>query len=701
MAQSRVAGAARRLGEVFARGGSGAEDALSDAGRMIEETMNTMFDPAPRADAPPSPPPTDSEEITAGDTVPAAEASFVAPAAPRLRTAAGSATFSLGEADPSLLADFITESREYMEGAEAALLELEITPEDSEAVNAVFRAFHTIKGTAAFLGLDPISQLAHHAESLFSRFRNGELRCTGSRADLSLRSVDLLAALLRAVEEAAGRGDAYRLPDGYADLMRILEDPVAAGVLDASDDTEEPDIPRLGDILVTDHKVDRNTIEAIAARWTGLPLGVALVREQAVSVTDVAQALRKQRGARGGWDSCNASVRVRTGRLDQLINLVGELVIAQSVVAQDSGIRGDAHGELSRKVGHMGKIVDDIQELSVGLRTVPLKATFQRLARLVRDIAKKSGKLVEFVTEGEDTEIDRGMVDVIRDPLVHMIRNAVDHGIELPDVREGKGKDRTGTIRLSAYHAGGNVVVHLGDDGKGLDRAGILRKAVAQGLIETDSGMSDAEAFNLIFAPGFSTAEQVTDLSGRGVGMDVVKRNVESLHGRIDISSKPGRGSTFTILLPLTRAVTDGMLVRVAGERYILPTVNIQMSFRPSAGMLSRATGWGEMVLLRDELLPVVRLHRLFAVQGAVQDPTEALLVIVAVGDRRCALLVDELLGPYLVVVKSLGNDLGKVAGVSGGTILGDGRVGLILDVSEILALARDGGGPVLQAVGS
>ena len=323
------------------------------------------------------------------------------------------------------------------------------------------------------------------------------------------------------------------------------------------------------------------------------------------------------------------------------------------------------------------------------MRMVPLKANFQKMTRLVRDVAHKTEKQVDFVTEGEDTEIDRNMVDVINDPLVHMIRNAIDHGIEVPAVREQQGKSPTGTVRLRAYHAGGKVVVDIQDDGKGLDREGIVRKALMKGLIENEQGLSDGEVFNLVFEPGFSTNDEVTDLSGRGVGMDVVKRGIESIGGTVAITSEPGRGCTFSMQLPLTLAIVDGMLVKVGSERYIIPTINIHVSFRPEAHMLSSVTGTGELVMVRKELMPIFRLHRLFGINGAVSSLTEGLLVIVGDGDRRCALLVDALLGQQQVVTKSLGDGIGRIPGVSGGAILGDGNVGLIIDPAGVLALAR------------
>jgi len=350
-----------------------------------------------------------------------------------------------------------------------------------------------------------------------------------------------------------------------------------------------------------------------------------------------------------------------------------------------------ARDALARKVAHAGKIVRELQELAIGLRTVPLRPTVQKLSRLVRDVAARLGKEVDFVTEGEDTEVDRAVADGLGDPLVHMLRNALDHGLEPPDARAAAGKPRRGRVRLAARHAGGAVVVELSDDGRGLDRERIARKAVERGLIESDRGMSDAEVHALIFAPGFSTAEVVTDLSGRGVGMDVVRRELERVRGRVDIASAAGQGTTFTVRLPLTLAVADGMLVRVGDERYVVPTASVHMSFRPAPGALHTVAGRGEVVTLRGDVLPVVRLHTLFGVGGAEQDPARAILMLVGDGARRAALLVDELLGQQQVVVKALGDGIGRVPGLAGGAILGDGRVGLILDVPEVVALAERG----------
>ena len=605
------------------------------------------------------------------------------------------------DADRDLLPDFITESGECVTHSEAALLQLEANPSDEEAVNTVFRAFHTVKGTSAFLGLTRIAAFAHEAESLLSRVRDKEIAYTRGCADLSLRSADMLKALLTVVETALAGDGRMPVPEGYFELLDAL-----AGY-DPSRDADGVAIPARP---AGDEVFPTDALAAAASEKRGVmltPSAAMAAIASAMTATDgpstpalaaaptpapaasAAVPSANTGGGTGAGNSADATIRVRTDRLDRLIDMVGELVIAQSMIAGDDTFAGGTQHELLRKVTHAGKIVRELQGLSMSMRMVPLRPTFQKLARVVRDTATKAGKSVQFVTEGDDVEIDRTMVDRLGDPLVHMVRNAVDHGVEPPHERGAAGKATRGVVRLNAYHASGNVVVELIDDGRGLHRDKIVQKAIEKGLIESDKGMTDSEVFNLIFAPGFSTAEKITDISGRGVGMDVVRRNLEAIRGRIDITSVPGKGTTFAIRLPLTLAVTDGMLVRVGEERFIIPLTHIHMSFRPEPSMLSTVVGKGEMVLLRGELMPIVRLHRLFDVPNAVQSPLAGLLMIVGDGRKRTALLVDDLLGQQQVVAKALSEGLGKVEGVSGGAILGDGRVGLILDVNETLALAQ------------
>lgn len=612
------------------------------------------------------------------------------------------------DVDVDLLQDFIAESRDCISGAEAAMLALEHDPDDEEAVNTVFRAFHTIKGTSAFMGLSAVSEFAHHAESLLSRVRDREIAFEGACADLSLRSTDMLALMLGCVEDALA-GEPLVVPEAHHALMAALialengemtlasagdgADGAVESVAVADDAGEAADPGAATDAGAQGPPPNGNDTPATAADRHQDAAAVTATPRVERRQGDRRQGDRRQgdrrQGDRRQDSSADLSVRVRTDRLDRLIDMVGELVIAQSMIAQDPTLQRGLDPALGAKVTHAGKLVRDLQDLTMSMRMVPLKATVQKLSRLVRDLALKAGKQVEFVTVGEDTEIDRNMVDVVGDPLVHMVRNAVDHGLETPAERIAAGKSPTGTLCLRAYHSGGNVCVELEDDGRGLNRAKILGKARERGIVSGDRHLSDSEVFDLIFAPGFSTADQVTDVSGRGVGMDVVKRNVESLRGRIDIASEAGRGSTFSVKLPLTLAITDGMLVRVGGERYIVPTATIHMSFRPERSAISTVNGRGEVVLLRDELMPIVRVHRVLDVGDAERDPAQAILMIVGDQEKRTALMVDELLGQHQLVVKSLGGNLGVIPGVSGAAILGDGRVGLILDVVGLVASAR------------
>ena len=602
-----------------------AEQALAAAIRL------TCLATSPEAD----PKAADAADLDWNTEEPAPSAAASVPA-PSL--APGKPTLLPADPDYDLIGEFMTEANEHVVNAEAALLTLEERPDDAAAVNTVFRAFHTVKGVSSMLGMTALAELAHHAESLLARIRDGQIQCTGVYANLCLRGIDLLKETLAAVS-AQLKGQNAKLPAGYAQLVRELQNPDAPPAL---------------------------TPAPAAAPTT---------------------AARPAADAAGGDES---SVRVRTDRLDRLIDMVGELVIAHSMLAADPRTDVARDPELSRKVGHAGKIVRELQDMSMSLRMVPLRPTFQKLTRIVRDVAKKSDKLIQFVSTGDDTEIDRNMVDVIAEPLIHMVRNAADHGIESTAARIAAGKSPTGTVRLAAYHSGGSVVIDLSDDGGGLDRDRILAKATQKGLIDPNKSLSDAEIYQLIFLPGFSTTENVTDISGRGVGMDVVRRNIEQLKGRIEITSERGRGTVFSIRLPLTLAITDGMIVRVGAERYIIPTVNIAMNFRPEASQVSTVVGRGEVILLRGELIPLFRLHQLFKVDGAVTETTRGLVVVLRDGVGSCGLLVDELLGQQQVVAKSLGAGIGKVAAVSGGAILGDGRVGLILDPSSLVALAKE-----------
>ncbi|MFC1614380.1 chemotaxis protein CheA [Gemmatimonadota bacterium] len=598
------------------------------------------------------------------------------------------AEFSVGGGDATLVCDFITESRGHLDNADVQLLTIESDSEDQEALNAVFRSFHTIKGVAGFLDLKDISDLAHAAEDLLDKARKGNLVLSGVAIDTIFEAVDTLRRLIEQVEGALSSGESIVTDPALPGLLSRLKEVSEGGGVSIPPPSVHPE-KKLGDILVESGKVRSDTVEkALSEKDEQTKLGELLVTKGGVPAREVAGALRAQQTARQALQ-VKETVKIDTERLDKLLDAIGELVIAESIVSQDEEILSTATARVIRNLGHLNKITRVVQEFGMSMRMVHIRPTFQKMARLVRDLAKKAGKDVEFATVGEETELDRSVVEKIGDPLVHLIRNAVDHGIEDKDSdRVEAGKRATSRVELRAFHQGGSIFIEVEDDGRGLDREAILTKARERGLIQDGSEMSDREVFNLIFAPGFSTAKKVTDVSGRGVGMDVVKRNIESLRGNIELMSKPGKGTTVSMRLPLTLAIIDGMIIEVGAERYIIPTLSVIESLRPRQEDISTVAGRGELLCVRGQLMPLYRVSRTLGVFQAIDDPTEGLVMVVEDQGRCVALLVDSLIGQQQVVIKNLGEGLGKVKGISGGAILADGRVGLILDISELVRLA-------------
>jgi len=601
---------------------------------------------------------------------------------------ASEASASELEADSEILAEFISESLEHLQNAESLLLALESNPEDQESLNAVFRAFHSTKGTSSFLGLNAIKELAHHAEMLLDQARKGVIRLQGAYADLALASADMLKSMIQNLGPNT-KADDLKRPAGFQELMEKLDQSrdVDAG---ASEPRPAPAVIENAPEAVL-NSVPSSTAEpeSKAPQESEASAEKRNETEAAVELNESAPRAAAANAVPAAANQTAATtVRVSTEKLDGLINMVGELVITQAMIAQSKELQGEQSRHLSQSVIQLTRITREIQDLSMSLRMVPLKPTFQKMERLVRDVARKAGKSVRFVVEGEETEIDRNMVESLGDPLVHMLRNAVDHGLESAGRRREMGKSEVGTVLLRAYHATGNVMLEIRDDGGGLNREKILAKAVDKGLAAADREMMDNDIYKLIFLPGFSTADRVTDVSGRGVGMDVVKKNIDALRGRIDISSVPGRETVFTLRIPLTLAIIDGMLIQVGRQQFILPTLNVQKAFRPEPEVLFTVKGKGEMVRLRDRLVPVYRLHRLFRIEDGREDPTQALLLEVEHEGETCALLADALLGQQQVVIKSLPAGLGETRGLSGSAILGDGRIGLILDVASVMDLA-------------
>ena len=620
---------------------------ISGTIKQLQDLIQHAADPSSAA-APPADVPTNKT---------AAKAPAEAPAAAPAAHLAIEAEAVLNPDDFPLVGDFITESNGHIESAEAQLLKLEENPDDNEALSAIFRSFHTIKGVAGFLNLKQIGALAHAAENLLDLARNGKLQLVGATVDVVLDSIDLMKAMIASLGDAMKSGNPIPSQQRLPALIERLH-AAASGTLESQ---------------------PRPTAEVAGATE-------ATTETKPAAATADTRASRNSNG--GNAAAAEATVKVATERLDKLINMVGELVIAQAMVAQDASILASDDHRLGRNMGHLGKITRELQDLSMSMRMVPIQGVFQKMARLVRDLARKAQKDIEFVVVGGETELDRNVVEAISDPLVHMVRNAADHGIEPPDVRRQSGKRPAGRIELKAYHQAGNIVIEITDDGKGLNKDKILKKAIAAGIVKEGQELAEAEIFKLIFHAGLSTAEKITDVSGRGVGMDVVKKNVEALRGRIEIASVEGKGSTFTIRLPLTLAVIDGQVVKVGDQRYIIPITSIEQSIRPKSEQLSTIQSRGEMCMVRGDLLPLFRLYRLFGVKPVNEDPTQGLVVIVQDDQRRCCIQVDELLGQQQVVIKSLGEGIGQVSGISGGAILGDGNVSLILDVPGLIKLA-------------
>jgi len=585
-------------------------------------------------------------------------------------------------ADASLVRDFIVEGLEYIDEIEVNILNLEQDTENKEYINIIFRPFHSIKGVASFLNLDQIRELAHSLETLLDRARNDELQVTPGLIDVILDGADVLKAMIIQLRDDLEGNPAQPLEVDLPALRKRIQ-----GIEEGRTDIQG--IKKVGEILVEDGTVTEEALEeGLKIAGEAVPpkrIGEALIAEGKATPKQVSQALRKQ----ANQTADTSAVRVDVRKLDDLIDMVGELVIAQSIIRQNQIVQSNGDSQLAKSIVQLSSITSEIQKTSTSLRMIPIKQTFQRMSRLVRDLSKATGKSIGIVMEGEDTEIDRNMVDEIYNPLVHMIRNAVDHGIGTPEERIKQGKPERGTIQLSAYHRGGNIVIEISDDGKGLDKDRILKKALENGVVDGSHTLSDQDIYRLIFHPGLSTAKEITDVSGRGVGMDVVKQSVEKLRGKIEIDSVPGEGSTFITRFPLTMAIINGMIVRVGNEKYIIPTVSIRQLLRPEQKLCNMVAGKGETINVMGNLMPLVRLYDLLHIQPEHEHPWEAVTVVIEGENGAKCVLVDEIIGEEEVVIKSLGEGLKGIRGVSGGAIMGDGSVGLIMDPEGLFELSE------------
>ena len=463
--------------------------------------------------------------------------------------------------------------------------------------------------------------------------------------------------------------------------------------LNKQPETVDGDPKPLGEILVESGVVSRETLDHALAQQKRV--GEILIEQHAATPQQISQALQKQQDsashAKKGTET--ASIRVDTAKIDKLNNLVGELVITQSMLSDLS-----THFEMSQlavlleRVAQLERNTREIQERIMGIRMLPIGSAFSRFPRLVRDLSGKSGKKIQLVLSGEETELDKTVIESITDPLTHLVRNSADHGLEQPEERLAAGKDEQGTIHLNAFHEGGSICITVEDDGRGLNRDKILAKAIKSGLISEQDKLTDDQIWPLIFKPGFSTAEKVTDVSGRGVGMDVVKRNIEGLGGAVSIKTAIGKGTTFTLKLPLTLAIIEGMTIRVGKETYIVPLLSILESIQPKGDAVKTIVGKGEVMNVRGTYHPMMRLYEVFDLVPEHKDPTKAILMVLETEGERVAVMVDEILGQQQVVIKSMEQNFRKVEGIAGATILADGTVGFILDVRGLLELARQGG---------
>ncbi len=651
--------------------------------------------PPPAAE---SEPPAQSESPAQVDAVPeptAAPAPAPAPAAtgqPAPPPASGEAPASAPAIEPYVaeplvidldekehIEGFIDESGEHMDAIESALLEVEKDPSDTTKINELFRPFHTIKGIAGFLNLRDINRLTHEIETILDLGRKNELTITPGIIDLIFSGIDVLKEQIAQVANfIQNPGDGPVPQPDITEIMARLRTVAAGGSAPSATAAPAAEAPPAA----------APPAESAAPAQPDAP---AATPQPAAGPPPQAAKPAPAPAAKSGKTEthqvADTSIRVDTAKLDALVDAVGELVIAQTMVNLNEVV--ETSEKLARDVSQVTKIVRDVQETAMAMRMVPIGHTFGKMRRLVRDVSRKAGKQVELVINGEETELDKNVIQAISDPLVHMVRNAVDHGIEPPEVRRAAGKPETGTVYLNAYHRGDSIVIEIRDDGKGLDREKLLAKAIERGIVSPGEQLTDQQVYGLIFQPGFSTAEKITDISGRGVGMDVVKRNIEQLRGKVEITSELGHGSTFSIRLPLTLAIIDGMLVCVGGQRLIIPTIMIEQSLRPEPKQISVVQRKGTMIQVRGELIPLVQIGPLFGFCDLV-DPTEGLVVIAQTEAHKIGIVVDELIGQQQVVIKTLGDRFKHVKGISGAAILGDGRVGLILEPTGLLALHNE-----------
>lgn len=597
--------------------------------------------------------------------------------------------------DQELLEGFLTETAELLEKLDDDLVALEKAPADTELMNSIFRSIHTVKGASSFLGFELLVKVTHKTEDVLNRMRRGELEVTPEIMDVILEAVDLVKLLVsdikggdiveREIDVTIGK----LLPflSENAREATVLKQPAPAPAVPALEQAAPPASPEA-------------SAEAPAEPSSTAAAAPARAPETAPRTQAPPPAPRDDK--KGDDLSDNSTVRVDVKRLDDLMNQVGELVLERNRMMQlNTDFNGDdtfgeEFGKLSKRISF---VTSELQMQVLKMRMIPVEKVFKKFPRIVRNLARDLGKEVELVVLGEETELDRSVVDEIGDPLIHLIRNAMDHGLETPEERTAAGKSRKGTLILSAAHEGNQIVISIKDDGKGIDAEKIARKAREKGLItdEQMAAMGQREMLDLIFLPGFSTKEKATDLSGRGVGMDVVRTNIKKLNGIIDIKSELGQGSEFILKLPLTLAIIQSLLVEVEDETYSLPLAAVMETLRVEEREF-HTIGGQEVLKLRDSVLPLMRLQKIFNVAPSERSRSACYVVVVGVAEKRVGLVVSRLLGQQEVAIKSLGKYLANLPGIAGSTILGDGRVTLIIDPAGLLENSDGSGGGRMAA---
>ena len=595
---------------------------------------------------------------------------------PRLATPAQATSSALNQ-DPELVGDFILEAREHLQTVESGLLVLEKEPTNPETLNAVFRSFHTIKGLAGFLEFAHIQAVSHEVETILDLARTGQLVLSPNLVDLTLESADFVSKEVLRIESQLHGQDPGEEQDPWSLLDRVRK--VIAG-----DHSAPPELRREAPVKADEAKAVVPVVPVVSlvpVFKVPQPEIAAKTTEESASIAIAANPDGKSKKAVA---TDTHAIRVDTAKLDYLLDMVGEMVIAESMVRLDPDLSGTKNTRLQRNLNQLRRVTEEVQKVAMATRLIPVGTLFQRVNRLVRDTSRKAGKMAEVELVGEDTQLDKTIIEELTDPIMHMVRNSIDHGIEAPADRIQAGKPQSGRVQLKAYRQADHIQIEIVDDGRGLNKDKILAKARERGLIGDTVHLTDSEIFQLIFEPGFSTAEKVTDISGRGVGMDVVKKQIQKLRGKIEIKSTQGEGTTFYLKLPLTLAIVDGLVVGVGKERYILPIYSVHEMFRPMENQVSTVQGRGEMVMVRNHLLPLIRLHRSLGVKPKNEDVLQTLLIVAETEGRRFVLMVDEFIGKQEVVIKSLGASIKNTPGIAGGAILGDGRVGLILDLEAI-----------------